>query len=411
MSESKLLNLFDAKIKKSKKNIQSAEADYQYSTGFLELDYINGTVIHVKPSDTEIEEQTYQSVGIVDGSSNMFIGRSGCGKSTLVVQIIGNMLRQNPGSIAFIDDIEGSLPMSRKEFLLAMSEEELAERVRFRDRGISTENVFEQIKAIHDLKLENKSKLSYDTGKLDLFGHKIYKMVPTFYFIDSFAMLMPEDIQEDNSLGSNMTGAIVSKGNSTLVKKISQLLKESNIILFCINHILPDISTGYGPNPAQISGLKVGERISGGRTALYLANNMFRLDDAGTLKDSEGYGIRGTVVNIKAIKSRTNANNIPVPLIFNKTLGAFDNILSLYHFLKTQGAVGGAGRSMYLENCPDIRFSQREFKDKLAESTELQQAFAVLCKKYLTELLSDTKSQEISSQMDINKLILEAMAA
>ena len=232
-------------------------------------------------------------------------------------------------------------------------------------------------------------------------------MIPTFYLIDSFAMLMPEEIQ-DKSIdeSTNMTSAQISKKNTELVKKIGQMLKEANIIMFVINHILQDISTGFMPNAAQVSGLRQGERLPGSRTSLYLANNMFRLDDAGTLKDSEGLGIRGTVVNIKAVKSRTNANNVPVPLIFNKTTGAFDNVLSLFYFLKSNGALGGAGKSMYLENCPDIRFSQKEFKEKLMESPELQKAFAELCRQYLSSLLSDTKAQSVSNEFDINNMIL-----
>jgi len=401
----KLMNLFNEKMKKSKSNIREAEADYMYSTGFLELDYVNGTIIHVTPKDKP--ESEYQSVGLVDGSSNTFIGRSGCGKSTFVTQIIGNMLRQNPGSVAYIDDIERSLPDFRKQFLLGLPEEELKERVHFRDSGITTENVYEQIKTIRDIKVENRSELEYDTGKLDIYGNKIYKMIPTFYLIDSFAMLMPEEIQ-DKSIdeSTNMTSAQISKKNTELVKKIGQMLKEANIIMFVINHILQDISTGFMPNAAQVSGLRQGERLPGSRTSLYLANNMFRLDDAGTLKDSEGLGIRGTVVNIKAVKSRTNANNVPVPLIFNKTTGAFDNVLSLFYFLKSNGALGGAGKSMYLENCPDIRFSQKEFKEKLMESPELQKAFAELCRQYLSSLLSDTKAQSVSNEFDINNMIL-----
>ena len=401
----KLMSLFNEKMKKSKSNIREAEADYMYSTGFLELDYVNGTIIHVTPKDQP--ETQYQSVGLVDGSSNTFIGRSGCGKSTYVIQVIGNMLRENPGSVAYIDDIERSLPDFRKQFLLGLPEDELKERVHFRDTGITTENVYEQVKTIRDVKVENRSELEYDTGKLDIYGNKIYKMIPTFYLIDSFAMLMPEDVQDkDLNETGNMTGAQTAKKNTELVKKMGQMLKEANIIMFVINHILQDISTGFMPNAAQISGLKQGERLSGGRTSLYLANNMFRLDDAGTLKDSEGFGIRGTIVNIKAVKSRTNANNIPVPFIFNKTTGAFDNILSLFYFLKSNGALGGAGRSMYLENCPDIRFSQKEFKDKLLESTELQKAFAELCHEYLSKLLSDTRAQDVNTELDINKMIL-----
>ena len=61
---------------------------------------------------------------------------------------------------------------------------------------------------------------------------------------------------------------------------------------------------------------------------------------------------------------------------------------------------------MYLENCPDIRFSQKEFKEKLMESPELQKAFAELCRQYLSSLLSDTKAQSVSNEFDINNMIL-----
>jgi hypothetical protein len=54
---------------------------------------------------------------------------------------------------------------------------------------------------------------------------------------------------------------------------------------------------GFIPKASQISGLKQGERLPGGRTAIYLANNMFRVDDSITLKAKEGFGIDGSIVN------------------------------------------------------------------------------------------------------------------
>lgn len=405
MAGEKLLSLFRDKMNKSKSsNVKEATFDVMYPTGFITLDYLNGTMIHVK-SDTI--DDTYSSVGILDGSSNTFIGRSGSGKSTLVIQIIGKLLRSNPGSTAYIDDIEGSLPISRKEFLLGLPEDELRERVHMRNTDITTENVYDQIRAIYDIKTSDPSAFEYDTGKYDIYGDRIFKMVPTFYFIDSLAMLMPNDVILDDDLGSNMTGSSVAKQNTALIKKISQLLKGANIILFSINHILDDIQLGFIPKPQQISGLKQGERLPGGRTTIYLANNMFRLDDKTTLKDSEGYGINGSVVDITIIKSRTNANKRSIPLIFNKSKGEFDNILSTYHFLKTEGYVAGAGKSLYFINNPDIKFSQKEFKNQLNKDVELQKAFTLATKEAVEKLLSNTKSQEIEEDtFDLNKAIL-----
>ena len=349
---SKLLSLFKDKMNKSKSSAsKEAEFDIMYPTGMLSLDYLNGTMIHVKSDEINM---TYNSVGIMDGSSCMFIGRSGCGKSTLAIQIIGNQLRANPESTAYIDDIEGSLPISRKEFLLGLSEKELSDRVFMRNQDITTENVYDQIRTIYDIKTENRAQFQYDTGLYDIYGNRIFKLTPTFYFIDSFAVLMPNEVIQDDEIGGNMTGSSVAKQNTAMIKKISQLLKGANIILYSINHVLDDIQLGFIPKPMQIAGLKQGERLPGGKTMIYLANNMFRLDEKTSLKEAEGYGINGTVVDISIVKSRTNASKRSVPLIFDKSTGAFDNILSILHFLKSEGYIGGAGKALYFTENPDV---------------------------------------------------------
>jgi hypothetical protein len=54
----------------------TAEFDVMYSTGFISIDYLNGTIVHVKSEDREF---TYNACGIVDGSTNTIIGRSASG--------------------------------------------------------------------------------------------------------------------------------------------------------------------------------------------------------------------------------------------------------------------------------------------------------------------------------------------
>jgi len=395
---------FREAMKKEKLEDSNEEFDVMYPTGFLALDYLNGSMIHVKSDKVETK---YRSVGIADGSSNMFIGRSGCGKSTLVTQILGYIAKQHEQCHIFYDDIEKSLPMSRKEFTLGLNKEELDRKLHFRDKGITSENVYKRIQAIRDIKLAKKEDYLYDTGLLDTYGNKIIKMVPTLYFIDSFAMLMPEDIIDKEDIDAGMGATKIAKSNTSLIKKISQLLREANIILFSINHIMDDVQTGFLPKAAQISGLKQGERLPGGKTALYIANNMFRLDDKGTLKESEGFGINGTIVDITIIKSRSNQNKTSIPLIFNKSEGCFDQQLSLFYFLKTRGAVSVSGK-MYFDELPEVKFSQKEFKNVLAESPELQLVFARKCREYLDPLLSDTANKELqegTKTVDINALI------
>lgn len=372
---------------------RSADFDVMYTTGFLSLDYLNGTVVHVNSEDRNF---TYNSVGIVDGSANSIIGRSGSGKSTLTTQIAGNIVRPfiNKGlpTGLYIDDIEGSLPWARKEFLLGLTAEELDKYVDIRNAGITTENLYQRIQALHDVKVENRKDYEYDTGLYDTNGRRIFKLVPTVYIIDSLPMLMPESLAEDDELGGSMSASSIAKSNTMLIKMISQRLKDANIIMFTVNHILDDIQMGFLPKPAQISGLKQGERLPGGKAAIYLANNMFRADDSNTLKKDKDYGIDGSVVNITLVKSRTNATKRSIPLIFNKTEGRFDEILSLFHLIKSEGLFKGAGAYLYLDDCPDVKFSARTFKEVLENSPELQEAFAKVAYSLLREFLSDTRS-------------------
>lgn len=401
---SRLMDKFNERMKKAKGYVDTKEEfEVLYPTGFLALDYLNGSMIHVNGKDVQTK---YRSTGIVDGSSNMFIGRSGCGKSTLVFQVIGNIAKQFSTCELYIDDLEGSLPLSRKEFLLGLPKEDVEQnsptcRVRIRNTGIDVENVYLRIQALHDAKVENRLDYEYDTGLFDTYGNKIFKLVPTIYVIDSFAMLMPKDVVDKEEIDGGMGASKIAKQNTQFIKKISQLLREANIILFSVNHINDDVSTGFMPKPAQISGLNVGERLPGGKAALYIANNIFRLDDGGSLKEDEGFGINGQVVNIKIIKSRTNQNKRSIPLIFNKSEGGFDPILSMFYYLKTEGKIAGAGTSMYFSDLPDVKFSQKQFKEKLAESQELQMVFAKKSRELLDTLLSDTEIKVMNKELNL----------
>ena len=392
-----LLNNFNKVMSKSKDfgAKETAKFDVMYSTGFLAIDYLNGTVVHVKGNDRDF---SYNSCGIVDGSTNTIIGRSGSGKSTLLMQICGNIVRpfieKDMSTGLFIDDIEGSLPYARKEFLLGLTEEQITEYTVIRNSGITAENLYKRIKAIADEKINNEKEYTYDTGYYDIHGNRVFKMIPTVYVVDSLPMLLPENLSDEEDLAGSMAASSIAKTNTMVFKQISQLCKKANIIFFTINHILEEIQMGFIPKAAQISGLKQGERLPGGRAAIYLANNMLRVDDTNTLKPDKDYGIDGSIISMTLVKSRTNATKKSIPLIFNKTEGRFDEILSLFHLLKTEGVFSGAGAYQYLDDAPDAKFSQRNFKDVLAKSPELQKAFAKACYKILSTYLSETKAVE-----------------
>ena len=373
---------------------RQAEFDVMYSTGFLAMDYLNGTIVHVESKDRSF---TYNSGGIVDGSANVFIGRAGSGKSTLTTQVAGNLIRpfvkKDLPTALFIDDIEGSLPFTRRSFLLGLSETELEKFVVIRNTGITTDNVLQRIRNLRDTKLDNKKKFEYDTGLFDVHSNRIFKLIPTVYIIDSLPMLLPKELADESELAGSMSASSIAKANTMFSKQITQWCKEANIIFFTINHILEEINMSFIPKAAQISGLKQGERLPAGRASMYLANNMFRTDDTNTLKPKEGFGIDGSIVRLTLVKSRTNATKRSIPLIFNKTEGRFDEILSLFQLVKEEGRFKVDGRYQYIESLPDIKFSQKSFKKVLEENPELQKEFAKECYDILKDFLSETKAR------------------
>jgi len=291
------------------------ERDIAYPTGFLGFDFLNGTVIHVK-SDTM--DFTYNSVGIVDGSMVTVIGRSGCGKTTFIMQSAAEIIRPFPTSCIYHDDIEGGIVESRKRLLMRMGNEEMEDKYIARNSGVTAENFYQRIKMIHDLKLEDRAEYEYDTGLYDERGNRIYKLEPTVYILDSLAMLMPEKLTEEEELSGQMSTTAAAKTNSAIFRRIIPMLKAANIILFVVNHITESVEINmFAKKKAQVAYLKQGESLGGGRVAVYLTNLLIRLDDNAKLKETEGFYIKGSVVEATLVKSRTSASGRSVNLIFD----------------------------------------------------------------------------------------------
>ena len=382
---------------------RTAEFDVQYPTGFLPLDYKNGQKITVSTAQGSF---SYDSVGIVDGSINMFIGRSGCGKSTIVTQIAANIVRGFSNGLIFIDLLEGGVMAKRNEILTGFSPYECERRIKIRNAGINIESVYAQIKAIHDVKIEHEDKYRYDTGLFDSNGRPIYKFQPTVYIIDSIPMLTSFNLSQEEELSGQMSTTANTKQIAMLFKRIGQLLKEANIIIIAINHITQKIEINpFKHTKSQNKYLKQDESLPGGVTPLYLANMVFRLDDGDKLTSDKEFGIEGCYVTVSNVKSRaaTSGMSSAVDLIFNYSIG-FDPELSLYVMLKKAGRINGAGAYLYIGDRSDMKFSQKQFKSKLIDDPEFLNVFVSECTNYLTNELD--KLEEMCRQKSSNATAL-----
>lgn len=401
-----LADRFRAQMAKTKDpRMEEAVADVMYPTGFLPFDFLNGYKIHVK-SDTQ--DFWYSSVGIVDGSSTMILGRSGSGKTTIALQMAANIIRPFPEATIFYDDIEGGSNDTRRELLTHFSPEECQQRIIYRNTAVSAENFYKRIASIYEIKMNNRADFEYDTGKLDSQGNKIYKLIPTVYILDSLALLTPEKLTEEEELSGQMSTTATAKTNTAVFKRIIPKLKAANIILFTINHINDKIEiNAFTHSKAQISFLKQGETLPGGKAALYLANNMIRVDDGAKLKETDGLGINGKIVDFEIIKSRTNAAGRSVPMVFDFTNG-FDDILSLFMFLKSTGAII-TGATCYLRGHEDMKFRQRDFKNKLFNDPEFAKAFNEVARAELETLLGNPEVEEQKNITQPNQNIINSI--
>lgn len=380
--------------------------DVGYPTHFLGFDFLNGNVVTINRVDGTSSK--YMSIGLVDGSITTLIGRSGCGKTTFAIQSASNIIKGFLDANMYIDSVEGGITMARLSTLTGWTGQELRNRVISRNLGITAESFYQRVKLIRDIKVENREKLSYDTGLLDDLGRPIIKLIPTPYILDSLAMLMPETYSDESELSGQMAATAAAKTNTRLLKMLVPMLKEANIMLILINHINQKVElNAFARTKSQVAYLKPDETMPGGNAAIYLANNIMRLDDT-KLKLDQGFRISGSIITLELVKSRTNCAGRKVDLIFCQETG-FDADLSMYILLKNAGLIEGAGAFFHLKNS-NIKFTQKGFKEKLANDPALKEEFITVAYNYLKDTLIENEASSTYNSYDATTAILNRLA-
>lgn len=371
---------FREQVKNTKDISQKNEMRYSvsYPTGFLNLDFANGYI-------QELEDGSkYFQLGLSDGSINMVISDSGVGKTTLCTQAACNIIKPFKTSCLFVEQAEVGTNIERIKNLAGLDSEAYNNRVIVRDAGITIESVYNRVKTVHDIKVNNPDDYMYDTGLVDYKG-KVFKYEPTIFIIDSVKMVLSNKNAEADET-TNMSAAQNANANSQYYTKMVPLCREANIILILINHITTDINTGFLPKKSELPYLKQGEHIAGGKSLTYIQNNIFRLDIKSKLKAEDTFGILGSIVNVDIVKSRTNnSDRGRCTLVFDQTLG-YDSDLSLLLLLKDNKILEGSGAYFKLPGY-DSKFTQKNFKEKLYSDPEFYNVFVTVCLNYLRDEL------------------------
>lgn len=383
-SNSLLAKMFREKVANMDYDMRNeATEDVGYSTGFLNFDYMNG---YINQELVDGQPRKYFTLGITDGSYVSVLGNTGTGKSTFVTQIAANIARPFKTTTIFEDNLEGGMTSARRKALSRFTDAEYKKRYIVRNTGITIENFYQRIKTIHEIKTTNPKDFLYDTKRNDMDGNPIMKLEPTIYIIDSIPLLQSEQFADSEELAGKSSNAATAQDLTKAFKSILQLLKSANIILFGINHIREDVQMTMFPKKSPVPGLKQGERIPGGRTVSYLANNIIRMDQVSKLdSEKDSYKINGSIVEVSLIKSRSSGKKKGTRLVYDFDNG-FDPWLSMLEYLKNEKLFYGSAQFPALDEEKNYSFRISGFRDKIMNDTEFRNKFIEFALTYFKQI-------------------------
>lgn len=340
------------------------------------------------------------SIGI-EGGIFYICGKSGGGKTTFGVQMATSIVDQYADSQVIHFDYERATSMARVKQLTGWKHSRYKEKYMLLNENITAESLFRMVQEVSKVKKERYEEIKIDSGEVDENGKTIYIYPPTVMLVDSLALMIPEKLEDDDNdeLGGGMNATAIAKVNAQIFKRINGPIKNCNIIIILINHITDLINTNpRQPKRQEINFLKQDESLPGGKTPIYLANCMIKMTPGAKLTSDSEYGINGFMVNVEFIKSRSNAAGQKMTLVYDQING-FNNILSNYNLLKEEKMIKGAGRGMYLESCPDVKFTQKQILEKYETNQAFRAAFDEAVGDKLVEYIPIPKEIEDEETM------------
>ena len=407
-------------FRKSNKKIDDiVTTEMMHPYGLAPLDYINGYTV---TTYDEFDQPVMQTdlIGGVSGSLTTVIGNTGTGKSAIGAQMsAAPIYRFKLNTAVNHYDIEQASSLQRIMMGLKIPPSILKHTYQItRDRG--AEDIVDHFIDHCMTKINNRKEFTYNTGVYDVFGNEIIEMYPSSALLDSFALFKSKklDLGEKSvdDVTNNMVGAQAAKFNKGVLIQMLGYAKKANVSLFSINHIDQNVNTSFLPKPSQQMYLGQDEHMPGGQASLFLANNILKLKYMKkydiSKPDTMEYGIPGFIVEARYLKSRTNASNIPVRLIFDQRVGSFSKTLTLLHFAIENSVLQGSATSMYIPGLESVKFRKKNFMDVAAKSPEILMALYEACMPNLRALLSNdtrglARSESDSDRFDAYTLAIE----
>ena len=377
---SSLMREFVAAQKKSGV-FDTTDLNFYQQTGIDLLDMHNGSY----------EEKTgMMRVGVNRGRMMMVVGESGSGKTTLAIQAAIGIVRGIEHANVFHYDVEQSTRTERIKSLIsemgASDSVELDKNYHHMSRHVHTEVFQELVEGLYKFKREHEDEIMVDIEDINGVVHKVPS--PTVIILDSLPRLVPERVIDSENASKGMQGGDIAKTNNMLLRQILGKMSDMNIHFFVINHIQAAININPMARKAKkLNYLGEGEHIPGGSGQTFYTDYLLKLVPRGKLKETEGFGIKGFLTEVKVLKSRGAPSGRDFVLCYDQVRG-FDNDYSNVMALTVHDLIEGNGRSYYFKDKKDVgTFTRKNFKEKMAGNEKLREAYNEAMSEYFHDKL------------------------
>ena len=340
------------------------------------------------------------NIGLPMGKINLLIGHSQSGKTTLAIQAAANCAINMNGDVVIFDFERSSTdPRTRIKKICGITDDQFDDTFTIFKQPNMTADFVKSfiIKEIVASKKEMSKDEMIPWTNLD--GEEILIYPPTILIIDSISAIRTKEMLENPEMDTNMAGASIAKSNSNLITSIEPFLEAYNISIIGIGHITTKITINpYEPRKIQLPGLSDSEHIPGGNKFVYLASYVIKLSAGAEFKGDKDFKFQGRIVNAKLLKTRSGFNNVTLPLVYHSNLG-FHNVLTNVMWAKSQSLLkGGGSKGFFLENMPDIKFTQSQFIKTYRENSEFQKEFDEMMESNYTQILDKKESESEYSE-------------
>lgn len=379
-------------IKKEKLGKETYSPNYR--TGIDIMDYRGGRW-----------EGDRKVLGICGGKILSIVGKTGSSKSSYAYKIAGEIIKTHENGQVIHLDYERAGNKTRIAHLAGIDAVDVSansDKWTFLNSGISSETLYQLVKAIHKIKMDNKEDLII---REEVNGEEVEYFPPTVIIVDSVATMIPDSIIDETELSGQMSASAIARQNNAIFKRITNFITDANITIICINHITKKIEIGMVKTKAELNFLKQDESLPGGSSCYYLSDSNIKLEPGAKLDPSKDYGIKGFTVIGQYIKSRANAAGYQMTLIFDQENG-LDNLLTNIQFLKENKLLLGSGHGYYIEPCPDKKFKLKNVRELYYGDDEFREIFDDYIDSIYTEFLS-TKPLEEENELEFVNVIDE----